>query len=78
MTEMMTTILTLLTNACILVAGFAVTARMWPVCDNPDCAIEDDPIITQPMEWLPISVHVEGQVWAGLMDTISGELLLCF
>jgi hypothetical protein len=51
MTELMTATIMLLTNACILVAGFAVLiARMWLVCDNPDCAKEDDPIIAQPME----------------------------
>jgi hypothetical protein len=66
MTELMTTTIMLLTNACILVAGFAVTARMWLVCDNPHCAKEDNPIIAQLMKWLPIAVHLEGQVWGGL------------
>jgi hypothetical protein len=42
----------------ILVAGFAITARMWSVCDNPDCAEEDDPTVTQPMEWLPIELSM--------------------
>jgi hypothetical protein len=71
MTELITTTIMRLTNACILVAGFAVTARIWPVCENPDCAEEDGPIIAQPTEqWLPVAFHVEGQVWGGLMNDI--------
>jgi len=58
MIELTTTTISLLADAYLLVAdlmgsyaiaGFAVTARMWPVCDNPDCAIEGDPIIAHPI-----------------------------
>jgi hypothetical protein len=87
MIELTTTTITILADAYILVAGlmgsgaiagFAVTARMWPACDNPDCAEEGDPIIAQPMEWLPIAVHVEGRVRGGITDDIVGELGVSF